>query len=377
MSDKKLCLELITYIYQAIMNHSEWEKLLESLAVFFSGHTAFAFGENIDDRHAPFLAISRIDPTNQRLSDDDYLIKEFRNLFGPRKNLTELETDLFNNSYSQAHSHNHPHFKAPPSFIGLLNELAIEHYIASPFTSNSVVSIIVIGRQFGSEPFSDDEVESLNMIVKHFNKALTILYQLQVFQIQIQTHEKLLNSINQGMLSMTADGKVLYSNNLAVKWLKQQESLTIKNGMLNAATDEINQDLSNLLSAAKQGKSHSFILERLSKEPALLIKNLPLSSKEETDNFLLTKAKTENIVLSLHEVSHTPTCNHQYFAKFYRLTYKETQVLKDLIEGQSIKQIAANYSVSYHTVRSQLASIMSKTDCKTQKDLIRLFLRGY
>ncbi|TPQ29032.1 helix-turn-helix transcriptional regulator [Methylomonas koyamae] len=61
------------------------------------------------------------------------------------------------------------------------------------------------------------------------------------------------------------------------------------------------------------------------------------------------------------------------FAKTYQLTGRETEVLQGLTDGLSPKQIAERDDVSRNTVRTQLTSLMQKTDCHSQKDLVRLF----
>lgn len=63
------------------------------------------------------------------------------------------------------------------------------------------------------------------------------------------------------------------------------------------------------------------------------------------------------------------------FVRTYRLTAREADVLQGLMDGYSPKEIAESHGVSRNTVRSQLASLMQKTDCRRQKDLVRLFLK--
>lgn len=64
------------------------------------------------------------------------------------------------------------------------------------------------------------------------------------------------------------------------------------------------------------------------------------------------------------------------FAKIFRLTQREAEVLQGLLEGYATKEIAKRHDVSWNTVRSQVASLLQKTECRRQKDLIRLFLQG-
>lgn len=53
-----------------------------------------------------------------------------------------------------------------------------------------------------------------------------------------------------------------------------------------------------------------------------------------------------------------------------RLTRAEEEVLELLLQGYGVKQISQRRRSSYHTVRSQLASLLSKANCHSQRELI-------
>ena len=62
----------------------------------------------------------------------------------------------------------------------------------------------------------------------------------------------------------------------------------------------------------------------------------------------------------------------------FGITPAEARVLAALMAGQSPKQYAAAQDLSFHTVRSQIGSVMAKMDCKRQIDLVRMGLAlGY
>lgn len=52
------------------------------------------------------------------------------------------------------------------------------------------------------------------------------------------------------------------------------------------------------------------------------------------------------------------------------LTHAEADVLDLLLQGYGVKQISQRRHSSYHTVRSQLASLLSKANCHSQRELI-------
>lgn len=64
-------------------------------------------------------------------------------------------------------------------------------------------------------------------------------------------------------------------------------------------------------------------------------------------------------------------------SKRYGLSRAEMEVLNGLIAGKSAKRLADERGTSVHTVRNQVASLLSKTKTSSQKELIALFTRSF
>ena len=58
----------------------------------------------------------------------------------------------------------------------------------------------------------------------------------------------------------------------------------------------------------------------------------------------------------------------------FRLTDAEVEIIRGLVEGKSIKAICAERQRSMETVRTQIRSILSKTETRSQTELIRITL---
>jgi DNA-binding CsgD family transcriptional regulator len=56
----------------------------------------------------------------------------------------------------------------------------------------------------------------------------------------------------------------------------------------------------------------------------------------------------------------------------FDLTVAETRIAKGLAGGQTLQEIAQEGDVSFNTVRTQLRSILEKTGCKRQPELVAL-----
>lgn len=62
-------------------------------------------------------------------------------------------------------------------------------------------------------------------------------------------------------------------------------------------------------------------------------------------------------------------------APFARLTAREASVLADLMEGKSVRAIAAESSVTEATIRSQVRSLLAKLDVNSQLEAVGLAAR--
>ena len=63
----------------------------------------------------------------------------------------------------------------------------------------------------------------------------------------------------------------------------------------------------------------------------------------------------------------------QRFAQERHLTGAERDVFLALLDGHGLKEIARQRVASYHTVRSQVASLLTKSGCRSQRELLARF----
>jgi DNA-binding CsgD family transcriptional regulator len=201
---------------------------------------------------------------------------------------------------------------------------------------------------------------------------LEITRQFQTLKAGIEAHEQAVSCLNFGILSINLNAQLLYANELALSWIKNTDGLIIKKGCLHAASPEQDQQLATMMTWAKKGIGHSWKVTRLTLSPPIVIKCLPLGISETTEK-LSKECHNGKILLLLSEES-ISTNPMEQFAKQYRLTRQEIKVLQGLAEGLSAKEIAERNHVSHNTVRTQLAILLQKTSCKTQKRLIHLLI---
>jgi DNA-binding NarL/FixJ family response regulator len=57
----------------------------------------------------------------------------------------------------------------------------------------------------------------------------------------------------------------------------------------------------------------------------------------------------------------------------YSLSPAEAAVLRGLVDGKDLKELAAERQTSVNTVRNQVSSLLDKTSTSSQRELIGLF----
>jgi len=366
--DDKL-LNLIADIYHATTEPDEWSNVLASITGQCNGHAAFTMRVGVGAHDSPSLHIHNL-PIEAFVAYGEHFYQH--DLWSPAWIKAGLH-DL-GNVYTDDQLVGRKEFRRSVWFNDYLQKLDIEHSLfASLSEQTPTPSILAIDRPLGSEPFSQADMECLRPIAHHLAQALDISRKFQALQDGIQANEQFVETLNRGILSINLKGKILYANGFAIDVLVNQAGLTVNNGLLCGINESVNQALAMLLALAKQGIGHSFMITR-PPNPPLKIDSVPMADNVAT--VLLPESQAGKVVLLLSHENDTQTDVYEQFAHKHRLTHQETKVLQGIIEGYCLKEIAEFHAVSFNTVRSQLASVMQKTYCKRQKDLVRLFLAG-
>ena len=364
---------LIAAIYRTVLEPTEWRNVLDSIAALFDGHATFTIIVNA----IPSGLFCYNLPIESFVLYDKYYYRY--NLWVPP--WTSRGLHMLKNVYASGQVVNAPSVGGGKcgsvQFNEFLRPLDTGHSIFAALSNGTDRSLVLaIDRPICAEPFSESAREKLKPIVEHLSQAMRIWQQFQQVNENVIAHEQTLETLKRGVLSINLKGKVLYANGLATAILAQQNGLTVKNGVLCASTNEGNRALTHLLALANQGIEQSCRLARRPPSSPLKIQSVPLTTDHLSAQYLSLEGMGK-IILIITEETSLQANDYQQFAKAHQLTRQETKVLQQIIEGYALKEIASHYRVSINTVRSQVSSLMQKTGCHCQKDVMRLFFDEY
>ena len=214
--------------------------------------------------------------------------------------------------------------------------------------------------------------EMNELLLGHFSRALKIAKRLVDVDDQHNIVLSLLDRMPVALVLVDSKGWVIETNALADEMLNENGGVSIKSNALDFGTgnnkralDAIEQ-MSKHDSAITRGKSLSITNEQTENNIMLFIAPLRQQGAQQKASVAVFISQRKSIPMSLPEE----------FSELYGLTAKEVEVTQLLVRGLSINEISKESTVSTHTVRSQVKSILKKTQTSRQAELVSLVYNG-
>jgi pimeloyl-ACP methyl ester carboxylesterase/DNA-binding NarL/FixJ family response regulator len=157
----------------------------------------------------------------------------------------------------------------------------------------------------------------------------------------------------------TASGKILDANKAAEVLLGIEVGKDVR--AMRLSVDEREELIDAIRAAGRGGRAALLRFAALGGERTVVFHIAPMaSSTGDTVAFVRTSeiGWPANLTLMMKEA--------------FRLTDAEVEIIRGLVEGKSVKEICADRKRSLETVRTQMRSILSKTETRSQSELIRI-----
>jgi DNA-binding CsgD family transcriptional regulator len=219
-----------------------------------------------------------------------------------------------------------------------------------------------------------ERVKVLGALVAHLQQALRTQTKLAALAHDSGALTEALDVVGHGVVIVGSEGLVLNLNSAAEAVLRAEDGLQQRSGRI-AAGPHAHKELHHALHHALAGggstirHGHTLACPRPSGSRPYVIHVLPLHRTAQDDK---SRDPAALVLIVDREQEHEPAA--ALLHRLHGLTPTEAQVALRISRGASPKQIAAELSVSYQTVRTHLQHIFDKTDTHRQGELIRLLL---
>lgn len=236
---------------------------------------------------------------------------------------------------------------------------------------------IGVHRSFKAEPFGERELQLLDQLAPHFQRALLIQRQLHLQENRTQTLEYALSKVMLGTVIVDHDNCIRYCNDLATRLLQCHPALVQTQQGFKAYYGEDEERLQQMLQRLREpdGKAwprdQAVGLRHPDRSHPLTVIGVPC---DETPHSRFGPAEPGLVALYLSDPGAPFNASEEQLIQTFGLTRKEAGIAIALTNGLDLKEISAQKGVSLATVRTQLKGIFHKLGVNKQQDIIRILL---
>jgi len=217
--------------------------------------------------------------------------------------------------------------------------------------------------------FGRNEEALLQALGPHLTRAVALNLRLARIGMERSASAEMLNCLEQGVLLVDAQARVLFANRAAEVLLREGSGLRMQDGCLAAATPAKSAALRRLI--AGDGVDAGAGLLALPRVDGLPMAAQVLSLKAETT--WLPQAPAAIVFVT--DPRAAPLPSQKEIQLLFDLTAAQTAVASELLNGAGVQAVARRLGISASTVRTHLLEIYQKTGTHRQADLVRLILQ--
>lgn len=224
---------------------------------------------------------------------------------------------------------------------------------------------ISIWRSEQEGPLEPESRRLLEQLLPHIRTALEFRYVLDEAHRQLVLAELLANANPDPLFAVRADGRIESANAAGESLLRSRDGLHSVDGRLAATDARQAAALSALLSCT--GRGNVLALRRAGQKRPLHLVATPLAVED-------SQATHADVLLLVNDPDKPVVIPDETLRSLYRFTPAETEIANGLLMGYSPAEISCLRCVAASTVRQQVKTMLQKTDCARQSDMIRLLM---
>ena len=219
--------------------------------------------------------------------------------------------------------------------------------------------------------YGEDERKVAKILLPYLAHAWTVHEKLEL----LAAGEFVLDHLSLGILFLDAGGATLYANRCAEEIFRDNDGLSLRNGMLHAwdrnATAQLCRAIDHALSPDLPPDPRAVLVPRTSGQRAYQVVVAPLRTRFR--QFIGMAAPLAVVLITDPEQPGPPKLD--LLMQLYDLTPKEAAIAVKLSEAKSVEQTAEALGMTYQTARTHLRHIFSKTGTSRQTELLLLIAK--
>jgi len=373
-------IDLIARIYDTALDPSIWPELMLRIAHKLGATGAFIFELRLDEEH-PQIA-SRIYSSNYSPEIVSWYLKTFNEQeISDQGRFAELsqkgnEVDLISDIELRPKISD---LLAQPN-VAFMMTRGLKHR-AGALLNKDLVNVDRFALQFSIDhgPITPSEIKKANQFLPHIAKVIGMSRPLEEQLIAKGIFEEVLRNIGQGVAILGPRGTVLYANTEFERYLSEHKvfrkgtngTLQLIDVTTNPAQAKhyhdlvVSDDAHGVFGARARKEAVVIDLEKTG--TALFVEICPVEASIRSG-----KLGAGCRLVTVIDTSRHVKFDRKRLQSFYQLSASETEILELVAKGYTNIEIGEIRNRSQDTVKSQMKTLMRKTNSQNRTDLVHM-----
>lgn len=352
---------LISRIYDDVREERPWIASLESLRALIPCHTMAieAVDETADQATYYFAAGRRVHASDIGVWEEASQVRSEPIPFEPSKLV------VFNDWRQECPT---------PGFLQLLEKYDVLRSMSVGImqSEDMVRYSLHSGRSIQGSSYSKEEQELFLLVAQHFARAIQMRLDLNRARTSDWIQTDAMERLSVGGLVIDARGRILFTNDTALRLLQDQHGLIVRNGHLRAldslAENELLECISSLLDNSSDPEPvRALTIERPENRGSLYVVLRKQRARES-----ISDRWQDVIQVYIHDPELSYCENFTIFQQLFKLTRSEAAIAAAIARGDSAEDIEKSLNITHNTVRAHLRAIFSKTNVGSRAELVRV-----
>jgi DNA-binding CsgD family transcriptional regulator len=223
-------------------------------------------------------------------------------------------------------------------------------------------------------PFGAEDQERLRYLVPHVSRALEVRDRLEAANVRADTLASCVDRAHFGVITLTADGKMLDANLAAEQMLRREASIRMTpDGKLHLK-EPAGTLLSRWLANRRTGDGSTDCLIRIDRGPGRLAISVLMNLAPRRP--LRWVSADPAGILFLFDPERELHAKPALVAAELGISIREAELATLLAGGLELSEVAGRLRISINTARTHLKAIYGKTEMSSQVQLVRRIAMG-
>jgi DNA-binding CsgD family transcriptional regulator len=366
MNDSKQLPALIGDIYDAVIDPTQRNEVLDKIAAFTGGHSGGLLSKHSLSKSDVLYCYVGADPNSLQVYSESYPKLDptaDSPCFGVEQVVSA--TDLV--PYEEfRRGRFYREWARPHGWVDVASAV-----IEKSATSCTFLSVV---RHEANGLVNDEMRRRMALLIPHVRRALLIGKTIHSKQTEAVCFSDVLDGLSSGMILVDANGRIVHTNNAGNAILDAADFLRAVCGRLVASDLTINAALREILVAANVGDAalgvKGIALPLTAHDGERYVAHvLPLTSGARRAAGLAYNAVA---ALFIRKAALEPFSPPEVIGEMYKLTPTELRVLLAIVDIGGVPEVAAALGVAVTTVKTHLSRLFEKTGVARQADLVKL-----